>query len=183
HCRIAVTLRTPYQIPAEPLRTVATAWLTIPPLTPTEAAALVTRVAPGLPAGTVNEVVRRAGGVPLAVEALARHAATSGGELAGGTDGLAYAVATALADLTRPARTAMAALGLLGRPAAPALLGTGLPDLVDAGLAQVDDERAAPVSPYVAEVAAGLLDPAERKALHRRLADLVPARESARHLA
>ena len=183
HCRIAVTLRTPYQIPAEPLRTVATAWLTIPPLTPTEAATLVTRVAPGLPAGTVNEVVRRAGGVPLAVEALARHAATSGGELAGGTDGLAYAVATALADLTRPARTAMAALGLLGRPAAPALLGTGLPELVDAGLAQVDDERAAPVSPYVAEVAAGLLDPAERKALHRRLADLVPARESARHLA
>src|SRR5256714_4375506 len=57
HCRIAVTLRTPYQIPAEPLRTVATAWLTIPPLTPTEAATLVTRVAPGLPAGTVNEVV------------------------------------------------------------------------------------------------------------------------------
>ena len=113
HCRIAVTLRTPYQIPAEPLRTVATAWLTIPPLTPTEAAALVTRVAPGLPAGTVNEVVRRAGGVPLAVEALARHAATSGGELSGGTDGLAYAVATALADLTRPARTAMAARGLV----------------------------------------------------------------------
>src|SRR2546421_698541 len=88
-----------------------------------------------------------------------------------------------LACLPRPPRPGRAALGLLGRPAAPALLGTGLPDLVDAGLAQVDDERAAPVSPYVAEVAAGLLDPAERKALHRRLADLVPARESARHLA
>ena len=49
-------------------------------------------------------------------------------------DQVAYAVATALADLPRPARTAMAALGLLGRPATPALLGPGVDDLVEAGL-------------------------------------------------
>src|SRR5436305_1990885 len=153
----------PAERTVEPL---ARAWLTIPPLASTEAVALVARIAPGLPSTTVNEVIRRAGGIPLAVEALARHAANAGGELGAGTDGLAYAVATALADLTRPARTAMAALGLLGRPAAPALLGTGVPELVDAGLAPVDDARAAPASPYVAEVAAGLPDPAERQALH-----------------
>jgi DNA-binding CsgD family transcriptional regulator len=218
HCRIAVTLRTPHRIDAEQLRKVATAWLTVPTLSAADASALVARVAPGLPPNTVGEVVRRSGGIPLAVEALARHAATAGelraapvrpvkaeagagpvkaeagagpvkAEAGAGpvdaeaTAGLAYAVATALADLTRPARTAMAALGLLGRPAAPALLGAGLTELVEAGLARVEDDEAGPVSPYVAEVGAGLLDPDERRALHRRLADLVPAREAARHLA
>jgi DNA-binding CsgD family transcriptional regulator len=183
HCRIAVTVRTPHQLDVTGLRRVAAAWLTVPALSPTDATALASRVAPGLPPATVAEIVRRSGGVPLAVEALARHAANAGGELGDGTDGLAYAVATALADLTRPARTAMAALGLLGRPAAPALLGAGVTDLVDAGLARLDEDRISPISPYVAEVGAGLLDAAERKALHRRLADLVPPRESARHLA
>src|SRR5579859_672306 len=183
HCRIAVTLRTPHQVDVRPLRTVAKAWITIPALSTSEASALVGRVAPGLPPHTVAEVVRRAGGVPLAVEALARHAANAGGELGTGTDGLAYAVATALADLTRPARTAMAALGLLGRPASASLLGTGVGELVESDLARLDEDRVTPVSPYAAEVAAGLLDAEERRGLHRRLADLVPARESARHLA
>ena len=66
-------------------------------------------------------MVRRAGGVPLAVAALARHAAAGRSAPAPDADAdqVAYAVATALADLTRPARTAMAALGLLGRPATP----------------------------------------------------------------
>jgi len=100
-----------------------------------------------------------------------------------GTDALAHAIATALADLTRPARTAMAALGLLGRPANAALLGPGLAELVEAGLVSVEEPLVRPVSPYVAEVAAGLLDRTERAALHRHLAELVPPRESARHLA
>jgi DNA-binding CsgD family transcriptional regulator len=182
HCRIAVTLRTPHQIDVAALRRAATAWLTVPPLGTADATALVARLAPGLPQATAAEVVRRAGGVPLAVEALARHAATAG-DLGSGTDGLTYAIATALADLTRPARTAMAALGLLGRPAPSALLGPGAAELADAGLVELADDRAAAVSPYVAEVAAGLLDADERRALHRRLADLVPPREAARHLA
>jgi DNA-binding CsgD family transcriptional regulator len=183
HCRIAVTLRTPHQISVDNLRSVAATWLAVPPLPPAEATALATRTAPGLPAAMLAEVVRRAGGVPLAVEALARHAAAKGEVASAGTDGLAYAVATALADLTRPARTAMAALGLVGRPAPAALLGAGLAETVEAGLARPDGDRIAPVSPYVAEVAAGLLDAEERRALHRRLADLVPPREAARHLA
>ncbi|MET7403858.1 LuxR C-terminal-related transcriptional regulator, partial [Dactylosporangium sp. NPDC005572] len=116
----------------------------------------------------------------------ARHVAQGGTPRDTGPDldkGLAYAVAGALADLTRPARTAMAALGLLGRPVTASVLGEGLAELTATGLVELTDGVAAPVSPYTAEVAAGLLDPAERAALHRRLATLVPPREAARHLA
>jgi DNA-binding NarL/FixJ family response regulator len=219
HCRIAVGIRTPHRLPplveAE-LRAVAMAWLTLTPLSAEAATALVRQLAPGAPAGAVADVVRRAGGIPLAVRSLARSAAQSAarsavhrqpaaggddtgsiplpgaaaesGPAGGGTDTLAHAVATALADLSRPARTAMAALGLLGRPAPAAVLGDGVGELLAAGLAETsgDDQDAAPVAPvsgYVAEVAAGLLGAAERRALHRRLADLVPPREAARHLA
>src|SRR6266545_3850696 len=199
HCRIAVTLRTPHRLPGVAevrLRTVAAAWLPVPPLPPPAAAALVRQLAPGTSAGAVAEVVRRAGGVPLAVTALARHLATARPEpdstselrlaeprIEPPVEGLGYAVATALADLARPARTAMAALGLLGRPASPGSLGAGVDDLVAAGLADLVDGLVAPTSPYVAELAAGLLEAGERHALHRRLAQLVPPREGARHLA
>jgi DNA-binding CsgD family transcriptional regulator len=77
----------------------------------------------------------------------------------------------------------MAALGLLGRPATADLLGAGVEELTAAGLIADLDGLVAPVSPYVAEVAAGLLDPPGRQSLHRRLAQLVPPREAARHLA
>ncbi len=183
HCRVAVALRTPHRVDVAPLRAVAAAWLTVPPLGAEAAAALARRTAPGLSPAAVTEVVRRAGGVPLAVEALARHAGR-GKALGAGGDDPAYAVAQALADLGRPARTAIAALGLLGRPAPATLLGAGLAELREAGLVRDEaGDLVAPVSPYTAEVGAGLLDPAERRALHRRLADLVPAREAARHLA
>src|SRR6266498_729638 len=120
HCRIAVTLRTPHRLPGDAevrLRTVAAAWLPVPPLPPPAAAALVRQLAPGTSAGAVAEVVRRAGGVPLAVTALARHLATARPEpdstselrlaeprIEPPVEGLGYAVATALADLARPAR-------------------------------------------------------------------------------
>jgi len=215
HCRVAVALRTPHRIPADllaALRAAAAGWFTVPPLDGAGAAGLARRVAPRLDQATIAEVVRRAGGVPLAVETLARHAAAHGLSTVEetGTGGTAYAVAEALADLTRPARTALAALGLLGRPAPAALLGTGVDELTTAGLVTVDPadsgparaQRApaggpepassgltsqarrapagtvAPVSPYVAEVAAGLLDEAARADLHRHLAALVPPREA-----
>ncbi len=227
HCRIAVSIRTPHRLPppveAE-LRAVARSWLTLSPLSTEAATALVRQLAPGAPAAAVADVVRRAGGIPLAVRSLAQSAARSaarrqpatgvsaGGDDTGaialpgtgpasaipppgaesapagapGTDPLAHAVAAALADLSRPARTAMAALGLLGRPAPAAILGDGVGELLAAGLAETltdPGDAVAPVSGYVAEVAAGLLGAAERRALHRRLADLVPPREAARHLA
>ncbi|GIG87610.1 hypothetical protein Pen02_25460 [Plantactinospora endophytica] len=226
HCRVAVALRTPHRLPpgaVAALRSVAAGWLAVPPLTDAESTDLAGRIAPGLGPSTVTDLVRRSGGVPLAVVTLARQAATRGPAIprpagptvgspvsgqahpSGATAGprpaghpaepvpadrdaaqVGYAVAAALADLTRPARTTMAALGLLGRPAPASLLGAGVDELATAGLVTAGpgvDPLVAPVSPYVAEVAAGLLDEAGRQGLHRRLADLVPADEAVRHLA
>ncbi|MEV8514498.1 helix-turn-helix transcriptional regulator [Dactylosporangium sp. NPDC051484] len=192
HCRIVVTLRTPHRLPGDAERALRAAaatsgaWLSMPPMPPDAAAALVRQLAPSASTAVVADLVRRAGGVPLAVTALAKHVAQGGTPRDGGDGldkGLAYTVAGALADLTRPARTAMAALGLLGRPVTATVLGEGLTELVETGLVELAEGIAAPVSPYTAEVAAGLLDAAERAALHRRLATLVPPREAARHLA
>ncbi|MFY1692268.1 LuxR C-terminal-related transcriptional regulator [Plantactinospora sp. WMMB782] len=209
HCRIAVALRTPHRLPdaaVAALRSVAAGWLAVPPLSPASATTLAGRIAPGLGPATVAELVRRAGGVPLAVVTLARQAAAGRTASAGpvppprpggagqrrpepadrDVEQVGYAVAAALADLTRPARTTMAALGLLGRPAPASVLGSGVDELHAAGLVTVghgDAGLVAPVSPYVAEVAAGLLDEAGRQGLHRRLAELVPADEAVRHLA
>ncbi|GIG95265.1 LuxR C-terminal-related transcriptional regulator [Plantactinospora mayteni] len=203
HCRIAVALRTPHRLPGAAvaaLRAVAAGWLAVPPLTVRSATALAGRIAPGLGPSTVADVVRRAGGTPLAVVTLARQAAAhrpAGVPRPGGgaerrpepvpadhdADQVGYAVAAALADLTRPARTTMAALGLLGRPVPANVLGTGVDELSAAGLVTVGAGGVAPVSPYVAEVAAGLLDETGRRALHRRLAELVPPDEAVRHLA
>ncbi|GAA4467529.1 hypothetical protein GCM10023170_080040 [Phytohabitans houttuyneae] len=188
HCRVVVALRTPHRLPAgvvEALRAAASGWLAVPPLSAQDAADLARRVAPGLDQAGVTAVVGRAGGVPLAVETLARHAASRGtADMAEDAAQVEYAVAAALADLTRPARTAMAALGLLGRPATAAVLGAGVEELTEAGLVlTTDGGELSPVSPYLAEVAAGLLDAPGRQALHRRLASLVPPREAARHLA
>ncbi|HET6214062.1 MAG TPA: LuxR family transcriptional regulator, partial [Micromonosporaceae bacterium] len=201
HCRVAVALRTPHRIPGDlagALHTAATVWLPLPPLTGQEAVELARRVAPRLTETAITDLVRRAGGLPLAVEALARHASVELPSLdpappptdtpevstVDGPVDVRYAIAGALADLPRPARTAMAALGLLGRPVPAELLGDGAGELIATGLVQLDGAgQAAAQSPYVAEVAAGLLDPAERVALHRRLAQLVPPREAAQHLA
>ncbi|MEV0840614.1 LuxR C-terminal-related transcriptional regulator [Actinocatenispora sera] len=199
HCRVLVSLRTPHRLPAAALaalRAACDTWLALPPLTPQQATELARRIAPGLGAAGLAEVVARAGGVPLAVETLARHAVAHPESVsrqpepddAGSTGAVAHAVAEALADLTRPARTAMAALGMLRRPAARTLLGAGVAELAEAGLvvAPPDDaegSQVAAVSPYVAEVAAGLLSPEERAGVHRRLAELVPDAEAARHLA
>ena len=195
HCRVLISLRTPHRLPASAstaLRDACDTWLTLPPLTPEQATELARRTAPGLGAAGVAEVVARAGGVPLAVETLARHAVAHPESVseqprpddAGTAGAVAHAVAEALADLTRPARTAMAALGMLRRPASPGLLGAGVAELTDAGLVTMTPEdTVAAVSPYVAEVAAGLLTAEERAGLHRRLADLVSDAEAARHLA
>ncbi len=186
-CRVLVAVRTPHRL-SEPLaaalRAAAAVWLPVPPLTPGEAHALVRKTAGGLDEQSAAAVVARAGGNPLAITALARQAASGRAPIGEDIDQVAYAIATALADLPRPARTALAALGLLGRPAAPALLGTGAADLLAAGLVTAETGGSlVPVSAYVAETAAGLLDAAARADLHARLADLTPPAEAARHLA
>ncbi|MET0426534.1 MAG: ATP-binding protein, partial [Actinoplanes sp.] len=72
HCRVAVALRTPHRLDTGLLRSAATAWIDLPPLSAGEAWELARRTAPQLPADTLTAVVRRAGGNPLAVTALAR---------------------------------------------------------------------------------------------------------------
>ncbi|MFI5841240.1 LuxR C-terminal-related transcriptional regulator [Catenuloplanes sp. NPDC051500] len=216
HTRVVIALRTPHRLPGAAvaaLRDAAAAWLPLPPLTSAEATAIVSQVAPGLDPAAVAAVVTTAGGSPLACQALARHAQQTGTPGTDEAGDLRYAVAGALADLNRPARTAMAALGLLGRPAPARLLGSGAAELADNGLivslpsaipagdpvesitgtlsvvsattmpTRADLGMVAAVSPYVAEVAAGMLDADARAALHRRLARLVPPREAVRHLA
>ncbi|BCJ48113.1 hypothetical protein GCM10010168_24730 [Actinoplanes ianthinogenes] len=186
-CRVLVALRTPHRLgddTHQALREAATTWVNVAPLTGDEAHALARRTAARLDDATLNAVVARAGGNPLAVVALARQAAAGKAPAAQDADQIAYAIATALADLPRPARTALAALGLLGRPAPAALLGPGAADLHAAGLVATEPGGALhPVSAYVAETAAGLLDAAARADMHQRLAQLTPPAEAARHLA
>ncbi|WP_280526116.1 LuxR C-terminal-related transcriptional regulator [Couchioplanes caeruleus] len=184
--RVVAALRTPHRIPeatVAALRGAATAWLDIAPLDPPAAADLVRRTAGHLDGAAVAAVVARAGGNPLAITALARAAGAGRGTPDTDIDQVAYAIATALADLPRAARTALAALGLLGRPAPPALLGAGAQALHEAGLVHDTGDGIVAVSAYVAEIAAGLLDADARTELHRALATAVPDAEAARHLA
>lgn len=184
--RVVVALRTPHRLPDQAvtaLRTAATAWLDVPPLTPAAALDLARRTAGQLGDAALAAVVDRAGGNPLAITALARQAGTGRGGPDTDIDQVAYAIATALADLSRPARTALAALGLLGRPAPAALLGPGADALRAAGLVAEEPGGLVPVSAYFAETAAGLLDAAARVDLHRALAELTADAEAARHLA
>ncbi|MGH3660313.1 MAG: LuxR C-terminal-related transcriptional regulator [Micromonosporaceae bacterium] len=192
HCRIVTALRTPHSLPEEAtrrLKAAAALWRPLPPLDEAAAATLARRTAPTLDPAAIATLVRRAGGIPLAVESLATHTAAQR-ESDPSTPShhdphspVAYAVAEALADLTRPARTAMAALGLLGRPATRQFLGAGVDELLANDLITESAGEVAARSPYVAEVAAGLLDTDERPLLHRRLAEMVPSAEAARHLA
>ena len=93
------------------------------------------------------------------------------------------AAAGVLAGLPVDARTALAALGQRGRPGPAALLGPGAGALLAAGLAEQEPDGIAPSPAYLAEVAAGLLAPAERRTLHARLgAELPDGVEAARHL-
>lgn len=213
HCRVLAALATPHRLPAateRDLRAAAVAWLPVPPLSAAAATELARRLAPAATDEELAWLVSRCGGLPLAVSTLARHlaaraavrhgptsaAATTGdlddtayrltpvGVPAAGVDDLREVVAAALADLTRPARTAIAALGLLGQPAPAGLLPeTAVAELVATGLVVCHDDTVGPVSPYLAQVAAGLLDPGQRAGLHRRLAALVPPGQAARHLA
>ena len=199
HCRVLVALRTPHRLAAADfaaLRSAATAWVAVPPLGRAAALELARRTAGHVDEAVLAAVADRAGGNPLAITALARQAAAAKPAAGPGIDQVAYAIATALADLTRPARTALAALGLLGRPAPAGLLGPGAADLLAAGLvtpafpaastpdpASAAAELLVPISTYLAETAAGLLDAAARVELHTRLADLTPPAEAARHLA
>lgn len=162
--RLVVTLRTPSVLGAR-LRELASLWLELPGLAAADAARLCADPA----------VLARAGGNPLALTVLAGSAAPD--------SPLAYAAATLVAELPVEARTALAALGLLGRPAPAGLLGPGAAALVAGGVVVEGAAGLAAREPYLAEVAAGVLPAAERAAMHARLGGVLPdGVEAARHL-
>jgi DNA-binding CsgD family transcriptional regulator len=183
-CRVLVTVRTPSPLStaaAQRLNRAATLWLELGPLATGPAQELARAVWAGRgtqPTGTeLATVVERAGGNPLALRLLAASDEPDAGAV--------HTIASTLADLPQPARTALAALGLLGRPADPVLLGEGVPALVAAGLvSELPDGRIAATVRFVAEVAAGVLPTEQRRNLHRGLAErLADDGEAAAHLA
>ncbi|WP_198586813.1 helix-turn-helix transcriptional regulator [Glycomyces xiaoerkulensis] len=181
---VAAALRTPHRLApaaADRLLEAATV-IDVPDLSEAEAAALVRSAAPALPGHRVAAICARGGRNPLALTALARRAGETDAEpdFEAVADPAA-AAAAAIADLPRPGRTALAALGLLGRPAHPSLLGEGAALLRETGLAATDGAHLRPASPWMAEIAAGLLDREARTAMHTRLAEATAGTESARH--
>jgi DNA-binding CsgD family transcriptional regulator len=180
-CRIVVTLRTPSSLsPAavQRLSRAAARWLDLGPLDSAAAQELARASFAGQPsAAELASVLQRGGGNPLAIRLLATSAEPEAGAV--------HTIAAMLAELPQPARTALAALGLLGRPADPAVLGAGAGYLVGAGLVtELPDGRVAAAVRFVAEVAAGVLPADQRRDLHRRLAELLADDgEAAAHLA
>jgi DNA-binding CsgD family transcriptional regulator len=170
---VVVTLRTPSPI-TDRLRALSRLWLDLPPLTDAEADQLASPSRPGDAELVERAAVAPAGGNPLEVRLLAA---------VPGSASAAQAAAALVDGLPVDARTALAALGLLGRPAPAELLGSGGAVLLTAGLAQEEPDGIAPNPAYLAEVAAGALRPAERRALHARLGAALPdGVEAARHL-
>jgi DNA-binding CsgD family transcriptional regulator len=156
--RVVVTLRTP-SIVADRLMSLARVWIELPPLDP---------------AGSAR--VAAAGGNPLALQLLTRLESTEPAPLP-------VLAARVVARLPVADRTALAALGLLGRPAPAGLLGPGAAGLLAAGLVEPGPDGLAAHPPYLAEVAAAVLPAAERTALHTRLGAALPdGVEAARHL-
>ncbi|RRR98731.1 LuxR family transcriptional regulator [Glycomyces terrestris] len=182
---VAAALRIPNRLGEDALARLldAATVVPVPDLTDAEAAALVAECAPALPPARAAALAARAGGNPLALTALAKRAAHAGGgdPDPGAPGDPASAAAAAIADLPRPGRTALAVLGLLGRPAHPSLLGEGAPILQDAGLAVPEGPFLRPASPWMAEIAAGILDAEARRSMHEHLADATTGVESARH--
>lgn len=164
------------------------------PLPQDESAELVRAQRPDLPDTSVRRLVRRAGGNPLLLEELARTGEPSAS--------LRLLLAARLRLLDEAGRDAFGLLALAGRPLPMDTIGTpGAKSLLDADLAvavpagvegggrsgwplstPAESEGLALRTALLAEVAVDQLEPAERRALHARLARAMPEPgEAARH--
>jgi len=136
-----------------------------------------------------------AGGNPLYGLEIARALAGAGGQPAA-TDALPVpatlegVLAARLTGLSAAARQALAAVAAVGQPtrALVAAVGPefadGLDEALAAGLVRVEDDRLRFVHPLYGSAASARLDAEQRRALHRRLAELVDDPEAhALHLA
>lgn len=147
--------------------------LPLGPLPPEAAGELARSLHPGLSESATRRLVERSGGNPFLLEQLAATGETS--------ESLKLAVAARMRALTPSGRSALAALALLGRPAAPGLLGDGAGELVDAGLATANGEVAIRHA-LLAEATLESLSKEDRQTVHSRLAAaLDDPGESARH--
>lgn len=185
YARIVAIVRTPAPLlggELTTLRAAATVWVEPPALGPATLAGLARSVQPGLDDAAAALLAARSGGNPGVLVALAGAPAEARapGAALPGLDGIAALVA----ELPQAERTALAAIGLLGRAAGPELLGEAATALLDLGLLERHGSRLRPRHRIVAEVAAGVLPPEQRATLHRSLAELVAGDgEAARHLA
>lgn len=131
---------------------------------------------PSLGEAAAKRVVRSAGGNPLLLEELAA---------AGGvSDSLRLALEARLRSLPGDALEAMSLLALAGRPLDADPISNEGAALVEAGLAVRAGSTIAPRHALLAETAAEMLAPDERRRIHGRLAELVTdPGEQAIHLA
>ena len=135
--------------------------LPLSPLPEADAQALAHSLHPGLSETATRRLLERSGGNPFLLEQLAVTGEPS--------DSLRLAVAARLRDLTPTGRDAIAALALLGRPAAARLLGTGAAEIVAAGLASANGEVSIRHA-LLAETTTEMLGQDERRRAHARLA-------------
>lgn len=147
--------------------------LPLPPLGREEARTLARSLHPELSETATRRLVERSGGNPFLLEQLAASGEPS--------ESLRLAVAARMRHLSPAGRGAIAALALIGRPAAPGLIGDGAGEIVDAGLATANGEVSIRHA-LLAEAAVEMLSEDERQGVHSRLAAaLDEPGEAARH--
>jgi DNA-binding CsgD family transcriptional regulator len=141
------------------------------------------------PRPTLRRIHARAGGNPFFALELARALAARGGRLSpqedlAVSDDLERLVAARLRVLPTEMQEPLAAVAALGEPTRELVDERALEPAFAAGVLVLDGERVRFEHPLLAAAAYAGLTPTRRRALHRRLADLVDdAEERARHLA
>jgi len=163
-----------WQATASVVAPVASTLLEVDPLDDADAEHLVRTTNPDLADASVADIVRVGQGIPLALVSFASADGQS----------VRRAMVGRLAGCSTAARTAMVALGLLGRPVTSGLLGSGVEELIQAGLVQRDSHVDSLPSASLYRLAASLASPADQALIHQRLAGQVqdPV-EAVRHFA
>ena len=145
----------------------------VPPLSGRSARAAIRRSGVVMDDARMAQVVDAAGGNPLLLREL-----SSTGPSASPT--LAAAIGTRVAALSDGDRLAVGRLALFGRPAAPELV-RAEPGSTLGGLAEERDGLLWFTHTLVRDAVEESLDPGERLAIHRDLAERGPAADQARH--